>query len=118
MQNGIAQILRSLESFLGGHDGMPCGTRDAAASSSSSSKRSRSSAASMLSAAGAEDAYAHSGEVLCKLDSGLTAELNYHAVRLLGLDDSFNVLLGQRVEVQSVAGVEVGGNGLGVVVDR
>ena len=54
--------------------------------------------------------------MLCQLDSGLTAELYHNAVGLLGLDDSFNVLLGEGVEIKPVARVEVGGNSFGVVV--
>ena len=52
----------------------------------------------------------------CELDSGLSAELHYNAVGLLGLDYGLNVLLGERIEVKTVACIEVGGNCLGVVV--
>ena len=52
----------------------------------------------------------------CELDSRLTTELNYNAVGLFSLDDSLNVLFGEGVEVEAVACVEVGRNGLGVVV--
>ena len=56
-------------------------------------------------------------EVRGEVDGGLTAELNDRVVRLLGLDDAGHVLRGQRLKVQTVSGVEVGGNGLRVVVD-
>ena len=63
-----------------------------------------------------EDTDSHIGEISCKLDSGLTAELYHNAVGLLGLDDGLNVLFCEGVEVQTVACIKVGGNGLGVVV--
>ena len=65
---------------------------------------------------GTEDTNSHIREVTCELDSCLTTELNYNAVGLFSLDDSLNVLFGEGVEVEAVACVEVGRNGLGVVV--
>ena len=52
-----------------------------------------------------------------KVDGGLTAELYDSVIRLLGLDNAGNVLRCQRLEVQTVCGVKVSGNGLRVVVD-
>ena len=63
-----------------------------------------------------QNAHAQRGEVLYQLDGSLSAELNYNAVGLLSCDEGFNVLLCQWVKVQSVAGVEVGGNSFGVVI--
>ena len=56
--------------------------------------------------------------MLGKLDGGLAAELHQAAVRLLGLNDLVDALGVQRVKVEAVAGVKIGGNGLGVVVDQ
>ena len=65
---------------------------------------------------GAEDINVVLAEELCQLNSGLSAEGDNNAVGILGLDDTHNVLSGERLKVKSVGGVEVGGNGLGVVV--
>ena len=54
--------------------------------------------------------------MLCQLDSGLSAELNNNAVRLFCLDDGFNILLGKRIEVKSVASIEVCGYSFRVIV--
>ncbi len=54
---------------------------------------------------------------LGEVDRRLPAELHDHAVRLLVLDDVEHVLDRQRLEVEPVGGVEVGGDGLRVVVD-
>ena len=56
--------------------------------------------------------------MLCQLDGSLTAKLNNAGVGLLGRDDVVHALGVQRVEIQAVAGVEVGGDRLGVVVDQ
>ena len=54
--------------------------------------------------------------MLCQLDGGLAAELHHAGIRLLGGNDVVHALRVQRVKVQTVAGVKVGGDGLGVVV--
>ena len=51
-----------------------------------------------------------------QLDSGLTAELNNNTVRLFGLNNSFNVLFCEGVEVETVTRVEVSRNSFGVIV--
>ena len=56
--------------------------------------------------------------MLCQLDGSLTAKLNNAGVGLFGRDDVVHALGVQRVEIQAVAGVEVGGDRLGVVVDE
>ena len=53
----------------------------------------------------------------CQVDCGLTAKLYDRRVRLLSVDNALNVLGRQRLEVQTISGVKVGGNGLRVVVD-
>ena len=67
---------------------------------------------------GAQDWQADLVHVLGQLDGGLSAELHHAGVRLFGGDDVVHALRVQRVEVQAVAGVKVGGDGLGVVVDQ
>ena len=54
---------------------------------------------------------------LGELDGRLAAESHHHADGLLDVDDVQHVLGGQGLKVQPVAGVEVGGHGLRVVVD-
>ncbi len=93
------------------------GARGMPQRSSSSSKRSRSSASSMASA-GCPDGQADLVHVLCQLDGGLAAELHHAGVRLFGGDDVVHALRVQRVKVQAVTGIKVGGDGLGVVVDQ
>ena len=55
--------------------------------------------------------------MLGQLDGGLTAELHHSTPGLLDLQDAVHILGGQRVKVQPVGGIEVGGDGFGVVVD-
>src|SRR5699024_9219463 len=67
---------------------------------------------------GAQDGQADLVHVLGQLDGGLAAELHHAAVRLFGGDDVVHAFRGQGVEVEAVAGVKVGGDGLEVVVDQ
>ena len=114
-QYRITEFVRSLERFLSGEHGASLRARNAALLKQLVEQLPVLRRVN-VGRRGSQNAHAEGGEVLYKLDGSLTSELNYHAVGLLGGDEGFNVLLGQRVEVQSVAGVEVGGNGLGVVV--
>ena len=66
--------------------------------------------------AGAEHQVA--GQQPGQLQRGLPAEGDDDADRLLGLDDVHDVLVGERLEVEPVAGVVVGGHRLGVAVDH
>ena len=67
---------------------------------------------------GAQDGQADLIHVLCQLDGSLAAELDHAGIGLFGGDDVVHTLRVQGVEVQTVAGVKVGGYGLGVVVDE
>ena len=67
---------------------------------------------------GAQNGQTDLVHVLCQLDGGLAAELHHAGVRLFGGNDVVHALRVQRVKVQTVAGVKVGGDGLGVVVDQ
>ena len=67
---------------------------------------------------GAQNGQADLVHVLCQLDGGLAAELHHTGIRLLGGNDVVHALRVQRVKVQTVAGIKVGGDGLGVVVDQ
>ena len=62
------------------------------------------------------------GERLRDPQRGLPAELHDHAGdragQLLGVHDLEDVLHGQRLEIQPVGGVVVGGDGLRVAVDH
>jgi hypothetical protein len=53
-----------------------------------------------------------------ELERGLTPERDDDPDRLLGLDDVLDVLVGERLEVEAVAGVVVGRHRLGVAVDH
>ena len=67
--------------------------------------------------AGAQDLHAVAVQVLGELDGRLAAEGHHHAHGLLHGDDVHHVLGIERLEVQPVGGIVVGGDGLGVVVD-
>ena len=56
-------------------------------------------------------------EVVAQLDRRLAAEGDDDAVRLFFIDDVLHVFGGERLEVQPVRRIEVGGDGFGVVVD-
>ena len=53
-----------------------------------------------------------------QVERRLAAELHDHAVGLFGVDDVEHVFERQRLEVQAVAGVVVGGDGLRIAVDH
>jgi hypothetical protein len=71
---------------------------------------------------GADDRHPGVGETLREAERGLAAELaddaRDRAGLLLGVDDLEDVLEGQRLEVEAVGRVVVGGDGLGVAVDH
>ncbi len=56
--------------------------------------------------------------MLCQLDGRLAAELHQAAVRLFGGNDVVNAFGVQRVEIQAVTSIKVGGDRLGVIVDQ
>ena len=66
---------------------------------------------------GTENADALTVEEAGELDGCLPAERNDDAYRLLYADDAHDIFLAERLKVESVGGVVVGGDGLGVVVD-
>ncbi len=67
---------------------------------------------------GAEDGDPMAIEWLRQVDRGLPPELDDHPAGPLGLDDSEDRLLIERLEVETGAAVEVGAHGLGVAVDH
>ena len=85
---------------------------------SSSAKRSRSSARSMASGEVPRIGTPGPLERHRELERRLAPELDDHAQRPLPLDDVEDVLEGQRLEVEAVGGVVVGGHRLGVAVDH
>ena len=66
--------------------------------------------------AGAEDIDAQFRQMPCQLDGRLAAKLHHHAPRFFHRQNGFHILGGQRVEIEAVGGIKVGGNGFGVVV--
>ncbi len=66
---------------------------------------------------GAQNGNARAVQRLGQANGRLAAEGHHHAHGLLHVDDAQHVLVGQRLEVEPVGGVVVGGDGLGVVVD-
>ena len=67
---------------------------------------------------GADDGHAQALQRQRQIQRRLPAELHDDAVGLLGVVDVEDVLQGQRLEVQAVAGVVVGRDGLRVAVDH
>ena len=57
-------------------------------------------------------------EIRAKVDCRLSAKRNDNAVRFFYVQNVLNVFRGQRLEIQSVRRVEVGGNRFGIVVDN
>ncbi len=67
---------------------------------------------------GADDRHAGLFQGNGQLERCLSAELDDHPVRLLHCDDIEDILQGQRLEIEAVGGVVVGGDGLRVAVDH
>ena len=57
-------------------------------------------------------------EPIHQLERRLAAELDDDAIRLLHIDDGEHVLEGDRLEIQAVGGVVVGGDGFRIAVDH
>ena len=116
-QDGIADLLRGLQGLVQRKDGAALRAGDAAA------LQQLVEALTILCfvdgiCRGAQNGQADLVHVLCQLDGGLAAELHHAGIRLLGGNDVVHALRVQRVKVQTVAGVKVGGDRLGVVVDQ
>ena len=66
---------------------------------------------------GTQDGNSHLHQGLRQLDGRLAAELHHSSVRLLHVDHIFHVLRCQRLKIQLVRNIEVGADGLRIVVD-
>ena len=64
----------------------------------------------------ADDVHAVFNQRVGEFERGLTAVMHNHAPRVFGADDFQHVFQCQRLEIEAVAGVEVGGHGFGVAV--
>ena len=116
-QYGIAQLIGGLKSFLGGHNRGTLGALDAVL------LHGRIEALAILRRVnhirgGTQNAHASLLQGVGQLDSRLAAKGRHNAHRLLRCNDAQHVLGGQGLKVQAIGGVEVGGDGLGVVVDH
>ena len=116
-QNGIAHLLGGLQRLVQRVDGAALRAGDAAA------LQQFIEALPILRLVdgvrrGAQNGQTDLIHVVGQLDGGLTAELHKAGVRLFGGNDLIHALRVQRVKIQSVAGVKVGGNGFRVVVDK
>ena len=67
---------------------------------------------------GAHDVHAALLEHARQLKRSLAAERHHDAVGSLNIDDIHDVLVGERLKVQTVGRVVVGRNGLGIAVDH
>ena len=101
---------------------VPCLGAGSPASASTRPNAPRSSARWIASGRGADDRHAGVLEPLRQAERGLAAELADHAGDRaglpLGVHDLEHVLEGERLEVEPVGGVVVGGDGLRVAVDH
>ena len=115
-EHRVAQVPGGGKGLLGGHGGVAFGPLDAGA------LQQRVEPLPVLGhvdgvGGGAQNRDVVLGQGLGQLDGRLAAESHHHADGLLDVDDVQHILGGQGLEVQPVAGVEVGGDGLRVVVD-
>ena len=65
----------------------------------------------------AENRDAHLHERLRQLDGRLASKLHHRAVRVLQPDDILHILRGERLKIQTVCNIKVGGNRFRIVVD-
>ena len=116
-QDGVANLLGSLQGFVQGKDGAARRAGNAAAF------QQLIKAFAVLGfidgiGRGAVNGQADLIHMLCQLDGRLAAELHQAAVRLFGSDNMVNAFGVQRVKVQAVTGIKIGGNRFGVIVDQ
>ena len=97
---------------------MPAGGCRTPSEFTSASKRWRSSATSIASGEVPRIGTPAASSPLRELERRLAAELHDHAERLLEVDDLQHILERQRLEVERVGDVEVGGDGLRIRVDH
>ena len=97
-------------------EAMPAAGYVMPSSSRMAAKRSRSSAQVDGLGAGAHDGHARLGERVRQLERRLAAQRHHHAVGLLHVHDVHDVLERERLEVQLVGRVVVGGHGFRVAV--
>ncbi len=114
-QNRVTQFVSDFQRLFGREDGMSGGARDAAAFQQFVKTLSVLRLVDRV-GRGAENVCTDLLKVFGQLDGCLTAELDDNAVRLFGFDQVADVFLAERVKVQTVAGIEIGRNGFGVVV--
>ena len=115
-QRGIAYLARHLDCLFLGHDGVAAGALDFQLFQQFVE------AFPVLRHVDVFRLRAEYGNILLaqhfgQLYSRLSAESHDHAVRLFRVDYGKHVLVGKRLEIKPVGGVEVGGHGFGVVVD-
>ena len=115
-QDGIAELVGGRQSLLFGHDRQPLRAADAEALEQFVEALPVLRHVDAV-CRGAEDADALLVKIVAQLDGSLSAESNDDAVRLLLVDDVLHVLGSERLKVQPVRRVEIGGNSFGVVID-
>ena len=114
-EHGIAELVCRFERLLFRQYGAACRTADA------ERFKQRIEAAPVLREIDpvrlrAEDWNTRGGERLCQLDGRLSAEGDDNAYGLFQFHNAQCVLRGERVKVETVGGVEIGGDGFRVVV--
>ena len=67
---------------------------------------------------GSKNRNSHLHKRLCQFDRCLSTELYNSSVRFLNIYDGLDILCGQRLKIQLVCNIKVGGNGLRIVVDN
>ena len=116
-QNGVAQPFRGGNGFVGGHDGFAFGAFDAVFFQNGVEAFAVFGDVDAV-GLGAEDVFAPFIQVFGELDGGLAAEGHDHAEGFFRIENMADIFGSEGLEVEAVGGVEVGGNGFGVVVDQ
>ena len=116
-QNGVAQLIGSLQRFFRGKDCTALGSRNIAKLQNLIKTLTVFSGVHTIGRS-TKDLNTHISQCLSQLNGSLTAELNNCAPRFLQLHDVLNVLGSQRLKVELIRHVKVGGNGFRVIVNN
>ena len=112
----VANVMCSNQRTLGIEYGVALRTRDIAACQQLIEAFTVLSAVDAVNG-GAQNLHACAGERTSQVDSGLTAKLYDNAFRFFFINNIEHVLNSQRLKVQLISNIKVGGNGFRVVVD-
>ncbi len=116
-QHRIADALRDLDGFVGAGRRAVCGRGNLQVVEQFAEELAVFGEIDVL-GIGADDRHAEPLQRQRESERRLPAELHDHAVGLFGVDDVQHVFERERLEVEAVAGVVIGRDGLGIAVDH